>query len=355
MSLRRATPSPLVLGIITLLVIVVTSAVIIVVGRLPLGQTSYEAEFAQAAQIRPGDGATVAGISVGSVEGVRLAGDRVVVSFRVRDDVRLGSDTRAAIKLTTILGSRYLELSPAGTGDLPDHRIPLSNTAVPYDLQRTLQDSTTTFEQIDADRVTQSLTVLSTSLQGLPEALPGALDNVKALSSIIADRRHQITTLLASSDQVTTLLRNQRADLGVLILQGRDLLREAVSRQDALRRLFDSVTVLVNRIEGILHDQPAIRDLVADVSSLADLLGRNDALLKDLLQVLPVTVRNVTNTFGSSNAAEVVAPAGPFIDSWMCAISGRAKQFGLTEYFQDCEPAPDPFPGWPPPQPERLP
>jgi len=25
------------------------------------------------------------------------------------------------------------------------------------------------------------------------------------------------------------------------------------------------------------------------------------------------------------------------IDSWMCAISGRAKQFGMIEYFKDCK------------------
>ena len=28
---------------------------------------------------------------------------------------------------------------------------------------------------------------------------------------------------------------------------------------------------------------------------------------------------------------------GLAIDSWMCAISGRAKQFGMIEYFKDCQ------------------
>jgi hypothetical protein len=27
----------------------------------------------------------------------------------------------------------------------------------------------------------------------------------------------------------------------------------------------------------------------------------------------------------------------PLIDSWMCAISGRAKQFGMIQYFKDCK------------------
>jgi hypothetical protein len=30
-------------------------------------------------------------------------------------------------------------------------------------------------------------------------------------------------------------------------------------------------------------------------------------------------------------------PNGILVDSWMCAISGRAKQFELAEYYKDCK------------------
>ena len=33
-----------------------------------------------------------------------------------------------------------------------------------------------------------------------------------------------------------------------------------------------------------------------------------------------------------SNAAN-----GLLVDSWMCAISGRAEQFGMIQYFKDCK------------------
>lgn len=59
---------------------------------------------------------TIAGIKVGQIENVALAGDHVIVGFYLDNGIALGADTRAAIKLTTILGSRYLELSPAGEG-----------------------------------------------------------------------------------------------------------------------------------------------------------------------------------------------------------------------------------------------
>ena len=149
------------LGSIALGLIATIIGVVLLIGALDLGRTRYHAEFAQAADLRPGNLVTVAGVSVGNVESLSLAGDRVRVAFKIRNDVQLGRDSHAAIKMTTLLGNRYLELSPAGTGTLHSGTIPLTNTAVPYNLQEALADATTTFDAVDADRVASSLTTAS--------------------------------------------------------------------------------------------------------------------------------------------------------------------------------------------------
>jgi phospholipid/cholesterol/gamma-HCH transport system substrate-binding protein len=344
------------LGTIALaLTAVVVGGLVVAVGRLSAGETGYRGEFVQAAQIRAGDQVTVAGISVGGVSGVELAGDRVVVKFKVRDDVHLGRDSRAAIKLTTLLGSRYLELTPAGDGELDHRTIGLANTSVPYDLQATLADATTTFEQVDADRVAESLSTLSHSLSGVPEALPQALDNVDSLAGIIADRRDQIGSLLRSVDTVTAAIRDQKADLGTLVLQGRDLLAEIVTRRAAVQRLFDSTTALVNRIKTILDDNPAINELLATTKDFARMIAEKDALVRNVLQTLPLPLRNLANASGSGMSVDINVPSGVLVDSWMCAISARTKQFNLVPYFTDCAPSGEVFPGWPPPDPARMP
>jgi phospholipid/cholesterol/gamma-HCH transport system substrate-binding protein len=341
------------LGTISVVVIAVVVMVIVGIGRLSLGQTDYQGEFVQAAQIRPGDQVTIAGISVGTVNGVKLSGERVVVNFKVRNDVHLGSDTRAAIKLTTLLGSRYLELSPAGTGDLDRRTIGLANTSVPYDLQKTLTDATTTFEQVDADRIADSMTTLADGLDGVPEALPQALTNVKSLAAIISGRRDQIGSLLNSLDTVTALIRDQKANLGSLVLQGRDLLGEIVSRRAAVEQLFTSTTALVNRIKTVLDDSPAINDMLANMKDFSRMIAEKDALLRSLLQTLPLPLRNITNASGSGTAID--ASLNALIDSWACALSERGEQFNLAQYYTDCQPAPDLFPGWPSPDPSRGP
>lgn len=323
------------LGVIALVVVATLVAAVAVAGRLNVGKTRYQAEFAQAAQIKKGNQVTVAGIQVGTVDGVKLAGDHVVVTFHVRDDVHLGGDTTATIKLTTILGSRYLELSPTSTGTLNRQTIPLANTQVPYDLQDTLAGATSTFEQVDADRVVESVRMLNTSLDGLPEALPQALANLKSLATIIAGRRDQLGMLLANADTLTATLRDQKADLGALVLQGRDLLAQIATRRAAVQRLFASATMLVDRTKTILGDEPAINQLLANSRDFTRLMAEHDALLRNVLQSTPIALRNLANATGSGNALDLNT-AGVFVDSWMCAISGRAKQFNLVEYFKDC-------------------
>lgn len=325
------------LGAIALAVIVVVVAAVLIIGRMNLGKTEYTAQFAQAATVGPGDRVTIAGISVGTVTGLRLAGDHVDIRFTVNDDVHLGRDSTAAIKLTTLLGSRYIQLVPRGAGELPHHTIAATNTSVPYDLQKTLADSTTTFEQVDADHIADSLGALSQNLDGVPEALPHAMTNLRSLAAVITTRRDQLGSLLANTDTLTTLIHNQQANIGSLMVQGRNLLRELTSRREALRALLSDTTALVHTLDSVLDDAPAVTDLVASLHTLTKMIADHDALLRNILQTAPIAVRNLANATGSGTALDLNLPAGPLIDSWMCAISGRAQQFHLVEYFQDCQ------------------
>ncbi|QRY48394.1 MCE family protein [Mycolicibacterium boenickei] len=343
------------LGTATIVVIALVVAAIFGIGKLSAGQTTYRAEFAQAAQISPGDQVTIAGIGVGQVTGIELAGNHVVVTFRVHNHVRLGEQTHVAIKLTTLLGRRYLELSPAGAGHIENRTISLANTAVPYNLQEALAGATTTFEQVDADRVADAMSTLSQGLDGVPEALPQALANIQSLAQIVSTRRDQIGSLLRNVDSVTAMVRDQQANLGALVLQGRDLLSEIATRREAVHRMFAAATELINTIKSILNDQPSIDTMLVSLQKFGDMAAKNDAMLRAFLQSAPVAFRNMANVSGSGTALDVNLPAGILVDSWMCAISQRAKQFSLAQYFTNCAPAPDPFPGWPPPDPARLP
>jgi virulence factor Mce-like protein len=325
-------------GFTALAITVLVVAASLLVKLLGIGYTHYTAEFLQAASLRPGNPITIAGIEVGHVSSLKLDGDHVEAGLTVRDNVPLGKDTRAVIKVMTILGSRYLELVPDGQGSLPDNTIGLTHTEVPYDLQSLLEDATTTFEQVDSDRFAQSLGVLGKQLGGVPPLIPQAIANLQTLSTITADRRDQLGTLLKSTQRVVNTLRRQQTNLGHVIDQGQDLLGHFVARQATFHAMLASLTQLVNQLDKIVvKDRPTLDEVFTNLHDLTNMVGHHDDLLRNLLQVAPVALRGMTNATGYGPVVEFNLPNGLAIDSWMCAISGRGKQFGMIEYFKDCK------------------
>ncbi len=326
------------LGFGALTVVAILIATSLFIKLLSIGYTHYTAEFAQAASLAPGNAITIAGIEVGRVSSMKLVGDHVEAGLTVKKNIPLGKDTTAVIKVMTILGSRYLELVPDGPGSLPGKRIGLDHTVVPYDLQALLADATTTFEQVDSDQFAESLGVLGKQLDGLPAVVPQAMANLHTLSQITADRRDQLGTLLASTQRVANTLHAQQANLGNLVDQGQDLIGELVARQNTFHAMLAGLTSLVSNLnQTVVNNRPMLDDMLANLRELTNMVGQHDDLIRSLLQSAPPPLRGLTDATAFGPALEFNVPNGMAVDSWMCAISGRAKQFGMIEYFKDCK------------------
>lgn len=323
------------LGLLALGGLIVAIVIALTVNSMNFGNKNVQVDFAQAAQLGAGDRVTIAGVPVGHVTTIRLTDGHVAVTLSVRHSVRLGPDTTAAIELTTLLGNRYVELDPAGSGN--SDRIPLQHSSVPYDLESALADATTTFGQVDADQVAEALTDLSGRLNGLPELIPSVMQNVRTLSTVIAERRGQIGALLASTSRLTGVINSQRTDLGALFDQGGDLLRALLTRKQAIESMVAATTTLVDRLAPLaVRDQPEIVTLLGNLREITAMLSRHDDLLRNILQVLPVPWQSWANLTGTGPELDATASSGAFLDSFMCALVGRAPQVHISPYSQEC-------------------
>ena len=251
------------LGLVAVAVVAALIGAMLLVKVANVGYRHYTAHFLQAAALQVGNPITVAGIPVGEVTSMKLAGDHVEAGLKVREDVALGNDSRAIIKVTTILGSRYLALQPAGPDSLPDNTFDLDHTEVPYDLQEALADVTTTYEQVDSDKFAQTLSILGQQMAGLPSILPQALQNTHTLSTIVAERRDQLGSLLKTTEVVSNTLRRQQSTIGSLVNQGHDLVGEFVMRRASFHAMMAALTDLVQTLSGIvIDDRPQLEALL---------------------------------------------------------------------------------------------
>lgn len=268
---------------------------------------SYEAYFADAGGISPGNDVNVSGIAVGKVTGVALAGDVAKVTFTVNRKVRLGDQTLASIKTDTVLGERSLAVTPRGGGSVTS--IPLGRTTVPYTLNMALQDLGQNAGELDKGQLTQALGVLTDSLRDATPELRRTLDGVASLSRSINANDEALGQLLARAKSVTKVLADRAGQVNQLVTDGNQLFAALDERRAALSSLIAGIDDVSRQISGFVADNrrefgPALKklNLVLD-----NLLERREHI-SQALRRLPPYATALGESVGSGSGFSVSLP-----------------------------------------------
>ncbi|MCZ9326289.1 MCE family protein [Nocardia farcinica] len=307
------------LGVLGAILVVVLLAVSSVFRLLGVGQQEIKAEFVQAAGIKVGDKVNAAGVSIGTVSGAEIEGDHVLLTLNVDKSVELGPDAKASIKMATLLGARYVDLVPGDGSGLPDGRIPVFNTTVPYDLADVVQIGTPKFEELDTAKLAESLNLINQQMGDSPQLTAQALDSVGALAKIIDTRREQVDTLLKDLDRVTGILADNRNSMLLVITQGEAIANRVMERQDLLRQLLDNIATLTRQLQQIGADNNnQIGPTIDQLNTMAEGLQKNKDNLDRLLSILPPSLRYLSNSWGGNGPYVDVAVPWLFPDNWLC-------------------------------------
>jgi phospholipid/cholesterol/gamma-HCH transport system substrate-binding protein len=275
------------------------------------GGTTYQAEFREAAGLTAGDMVTVAGVEAGRVQDVELAGDHVLVTFKVTD-AWVGDRTSASIQIRTLLGAKTLALDPQGDEDLDaDGVIPLARTSSPFDVVEAFDGLSGTLDQIDTGQLAQSLNTLSDTFKDTPPEIRGALDGLSRLSTTIASRDEEIRKLLAGTHELAGVLADRNANVEKLLKDGNLLLDELQRRRDAISRLLDGTIALSEQLRGLVADnKDQLKPTLEQLDRVAALLQRNKDSLGAGIRDLAVFVRLFANATGN----------GEWFDNYICAL-----------------------------------
>ena len=254
--------NPIRIGVVGTLILVGAIALALNFDTMPgIAAKTYHAEFGDASGLAGGDTTQIAGVKVGEVRKISLAGDKVDVEFDADSgDIRLGDDTHATIKVETVLGRRYLELAPGGGGELGrGGTIPLANTTSGYDLTRSLEEVTDKVSKTDTVDLSGALDQLSQVEQALPPDLQSSLTGLSRLSETVASRDAELRHLLTNTAGVSNVLSDRSQRVAQLLGQGQSLFSTLNQRADSIhnilvqaRQIADELTALKRDNEGTL-------------------------------------------------------------------------------------------------------
>lgn len=288
---------------------------------MSFGKANYSAYLEHTAGLRVGESVQVAGVDVGEITGIALGDGKVLVDFNADKAIRLGSRTTASVKVATLLGTHYLEIAPAGAGELDKATVPLSQTSVPYNLQDVVNAAGTTLEKFDGAKIAKSLTVVADALRGTPEAARAALEGVSTLSRVAAERSDQMRTLLSSTNEVTGQLAKNSEEIVTLLEQSNLVLSELVSRREAIDRMLVDSERLAKAIIGVIDDnEDEFEPLMDDLSTTLALLREHEAGLTESIKGLGTTARYFANATGNGPWMDLHLP-NSIPDNTSCLLS----------------------------------
>lgn len=252
--------NPIRIGVIGTLVLVGVLAAALNFDTIPgIAAKTYHAEFGDASGLVVGDTTQIAGVKVGEVREISLHGDKVDVEFDADGGaVRLGDDTRAAIKVETALGRRYVELTPGGEGELGSgDTIPLSRTTSGYDVTRSLEEVTDKVSKTDTVNLSGALDQLSAVEKALPPDLKSSLTGLSRLSETVASRDADLRHLLSNTAGVSTVLAERSQRVADLLGQGQSLFDALNQRADSIHRILGQARQIADELTALKRDNEA--------------------------------------------------------------------------------------------------
>jgi phospholipid/cholesterol/gamma-HCH transport system substrate-binding protein len=313
--------NPVPIGAIGLVFILALMVAAFNASSLPLigGGTEYTAYFTESANLRTDNDVRIAGVKVGKVQDVSIAGHQVKVTFTVKNGF-VGNQSRLDIKIKTVLGAKYLSIDSIGAKaqdpDIPiQHKYPdgTIRTTAPYDIYPAFSALTRTVDKINTNDLTSAFKTLAADFSGTPRSVRPLVTGLSRLSTTIASRDAELHDLLSRANQVTGVLADRSADLQQLFHDGGLLLQELNARRSEIHSLLVNTQMLSAQLRGLVADnQKTIGPLLDNLSRILNLLRANQTSLDRGLSLLGPFYRVFNNVIGN----------GRWFDNYIQNLSG---------------------------------
>ncbi|MFL6144851.1 MAG: MCE family protein [Labedaea sp.] len=328
---RRGERNQATVGAVALVLVALAALAAFNADDLPIigGGTTYTAEFTESAGLRAGNEVRLAGVKVGNVRRVRLARNKVLVDFKVRD-VAVGDRSTISIQIKTLLGDKYLAVAAAGDHpQRPTEVIPRGRTSAPFDIVPAVSQLSRTVDKIDTAALAKSFQVISDTFAHSPQHLHDSLAGLAKLSSTLSTRDAELARLLGNTAALSRTVADRDTALRKLFTDAALLLDELSRRKDAVAALLSGTTALAGELRGLVADnEKQLKPALDELAKVTTILQRNQDNLSQGLHNLAPFVRMFNNVVGN----------GRWFEGYICGLLPPPAKAGVFDINpQGCE------------------
>jgi len=271
-------------------------------------QKTLTAIFPRTVALYEGSEVRVLGIPVGNVDKVEPQGTTVKVTMSYDADVDIPADADAIIISPSVVGDRYVQLSPVYSGEgetlEDDAELGLERTSTPLeldDIYQSLDDLTVALGPQGANNdgaLSELLESTASNFGGQGAKFNETLHNLSRLSATLEDNKEELfgttenlekfVSALADNDRVVRDFNNSMASVSQLL---------ADERQELAASLNNLATALTD-VHGFVKDNRALlTENITGLRKVTDIVVRRRAQFEEILRVAPLALNNLGATY----------------------------------------------------------
>ena len=272
------------------------------------GEKHVVAEFPRAISLYKGSDVKILGVSVGKVDEVDPDGTKVVVKFHYNDKYKVPADAKAAVISPSIVGDRFIQLTPVYTGGatLADNaKLGLDRTATPLELDQifgSITDLTTALGPEGANKpdasgtgaLTRLLDSTARNFGGQGVQFNQTLHNLSLLTKTLADNKDELFGTVSEVEKFTNALSKNDDTVRRFndsLASGAQLLAD--ERQD-FAAVLQNLSVALTQVKSfVAENKSLLSSNIKELNQLSKVLVKNRAALDETLTDAPVALNNL--------------------------------------------------------------
>ena len=266
------------------------------------------ADFPRSVSLYEGSDVKILGVAVGKVDTVKPAGTKVRVEFTYDEKYKVPEDAKAAVISPSIVGDRFVQLTPAYTGgpQLADNaKLGLDRTATPLELDEifsSINDLNIALGPEGANQpesggvgpLTRLLNSTARNFGGQGVQFNKTLKNFSALTKTLADNKDELFGTLAQVEEFTnTLAKNDGTvrKFNDSLAGGADLLAD--ERQE-LAAVLKNLSIAMTQVRGFVKEnRTSLTKNISGLNRISKTLVKRRAALDQTLEYAPAALNNL--------------------------------------------------------------
>ncbi|SFB30716.1 virulence factor Mce family protein [Amycolatopsis marina] len=258
-----------------------------------------------------GNDLRVLGVQVGEVVSIEPMGDKVKVAMEYDRAVQVPADAKAAIVAPSLVSDRYVQLAPAYTKgpELDDGAdISLDNTVVPLEVDDLSESLSRVSEALGPNgsnsngALSDLLDTTAENFEGNGQALHDTITKLSQAAGTLSGNSDDLFATITNLSEFSTTLANSDGQIRQFERQLADVSGFLSGERQNLAATVKQLGTTLGSVEQFIEENRGqVKSNVDKLASVTRVLVEQRGALAEILDVAPVGLGNLVNTYNASS------------------------------------------------------